>query len=162
MDFDCASCWLVASVANIIYVLISRDSFKPQLHFMTPLNILLTNPISLRSVLVQSFMECSPCSVYDPQLMHRPQNVISLKHCRTSISALWQEGSSQNCFTAPNMPLWPAMQIGSKASHGFCSCRRSTGCFREGTSNWCKPSWIAEVLMDLKKPLENQRKIKMM
>lgn len=87
MGFDCASCWLVASVANIIYVLISRDSFKPQLHFMTPLNILLTNPVSLRRVLVQSFMECSPCPVYDPQLMHWPQNVISPKHCRTRIPA---------------------------------------------------------------------------
>lgn len=87
MDCDRASCWLVASVADIIYMLISRDSFKPQLHFMIPLNILLTNSLLLRSALVQSFMECSPCPVYDPQLMHWPQNVISPKHCRTRISA---------------------------------------------------------------------------
>lgn len=83
----CASCWYVTSVANIMNVLISRDSFKPQLHFITLLKILLINLVSPKSVLVQSFIEYSPCPIYDPQLMHWPRNVISVKHCGTSMSA---------------------------------------------------------------------------
>lgn len=83
----CVSCWYVTSIANITNVLISRDSFKPQVHFITLLKILLTNPVSWKSVLVQSFIEYSPCPVYDPQLMHWPPNVISLKPCGTSVWA---------------------------------------------------------------------------
>lgn len=47
------------SVANIMNVVISRDSFKTQLHFITLFKRLLTNLLSLKDVLVQSFIECS-------------------------------------------------------------------------------------------------------
>lgn len=140
---DCASSWSVTSAANIVNVLTSRDSFKLQLHFITLLKILFTNPISLKGVLVQSFIECSPCPIYDPWLMH-PKTWFLCSTAGQASQFLWQEGISQNHFTPLKMLLLPASQQGDKASHGLCFCGESTESFREGSSNWCETSWTAE------------------